>query len=245
MSIISISAVSYTNTKPFVFGLTQSAIFSKIHLSLDFPARCAQKVISREVDLGLIPVAVLPELVDYYLISDYCIGAHGAVNSVFIFSDKPLDEVQTIRLDPQSRTSNQLAKVLLKYHWQLLPNFVTDGPADAYVEIGDRTFGKADQVRYAYDLSAAWTEFTGLPFVFAVWAASKPICEDFIVEFNAAIKYGLDNINKVIAELPKRSNFNLEHYLTYGINYRFDELKKQALKQFLDLVKTIELPIIV
>src|SRR6476661_621170 len=122
-------------------------------MNFDVPSECARKLIADEADLGIVPVAALPLIKDYHIVSDYCIGAIGPVNSVFIFSEVPIDQVKTIRLDPQSRTSNNLSKVLLKYHWKVAPVFITEGDADAYVEIGDRTFGKASSVPYSYDLA--------------------------------------------------------------------------------------------
>src|SRR2546428_3316192 len=117
---IKISAVSYTNTKPFLYGIEQSGILTKniIDLSLDIPADCAEKVIDGRADVGLIPVAALLKLPYYEIISDYCIGANGAVNSVFLFSTKPINEVKTIRLDTESRTSNNLAKLLIINYWK-------------------------------------------------------------------------------------------------------------------------------
>ena len=82
---IRISAVSYTNTKPFIFGLELNQIKNKLDLSLDTPSDCAQKLIDNQVDIGLIPVAAILSLPYWQIVSDYCIGAVGAVNSVFYF----------------------------------------------------------------------------------------------------------------------------------------------------------------
>src|SRR5471030_1494238 len=112
------SAVSYTNTKPFIYGLQHTNIIQKIDLSLDNPTDCAQKLIDDVVDIGLIPVAATLSLKHWEIVSDYCIGAVGAVNSVFIFSNCEIKKVKTLQLDPQSRTSNNLAKVLLKNFWK-------------------------------------------------------------------------------------------------------------------------------
>ena len=119
MNKVKISAVSYTNTKPFVYGLMHSKISDEIELSLDTPSDCASKLINNQVDIGLVPVSALIEIPGYKIMSNYCIGATGAVDSVFIFSNKPIQEVRSLRLDSQSRTSNNLAKVLLKNHWHL------------------------------------------------------------------------------------------------------------------------------
>jgi chorismate dehydratase len=83
---IRISAVSYTNTKPFLYGIYYTDIINRIDLSLDMPSDCAQKLIDNKADIGLIPVAATLNMPEWHLVSDYCIGAVGAVNSVFIFS---------------------------------------------------------------------------------------------------------------------------------------------------------------
>lgn len=236
--MIKISAVSYTNAKPFIYGLTHSDIINQIDLSLDIPSVCASKLLDGKVDIGLIPVAALPHIPNYQIISNYCIGANGAVNSVFVFSDKPIHQIQTIRLDTQSRTSNNLAKVLFKNYWKSAPSFVEHGDADAFVEIGDRTFGKKNEYAYAYDLSEEWTNFTGLPFVFAAWVTNTSLEPSFIQMFNEALKYGLDRRSEVIDTLPKKTDFDIVNYLNNQIDFNFDDPKKQALERFLTLVKT-------
>ncbi len=236
---IKISAVSYTNTKPFVYALMHSDFIDKIDLTLEIPSACADKIINGQADIGLVPVAALLRIPNYQIISNYCIGAVGAVNSVFIFSNKPIEEVKTLQLDGQSRTSNDLAKVLFKHHWKLDPQFVDEEGADGFIQIGDRTFGKKDHHLYVYDLAEIWQNFTGLPFVFAVWASNKPISKDFVIEFNTALKYGLDHRKEVIAKLPLINGFDLDDYLMHRIDYDFDAKKHQALTIFLELLKEL------
>ncbi|HEY1011012.1 menaquinone biosynthesis protein [Daejeonella sp. JGW-45] len=238
MNKIKISAVSYTNTKPFVHGLIHSGIPDKTNFSLDIPSVCAQKLINNQADIGLVPVAALLEIPEYQIISNYCIGATGAVDSVFIFSDKPIQEIRSIKLDVQSRTSNNLAKVLLKNHWKSQPSFVEEN-ADAFVQIGDRTFGKKDQFAYGYDLAEEWQKFSGLPFVFAVWASNKEMPETFIKEFNEALKYGLDHRMEVIETIPPRDNFDFNDYLMNKIDYNLDERKLEALHKFHGLIREL------
>jgi chorismate dehydratase len=170
---IRISAVSYTNTKPFIYGIQHTSIIDQIDLSLDIPSDCAQKLIDGKVDIGLIPVAAALNLPEWHIVSDFCIGANGAVNSVFIFSNCDIHEVKTIQLDPQSRSSNNLAKVLMKNFWKVAPEQIVNAPDyaqsvdpyTAFVQIGDRTFGKKQQFKYVYDLAEEWQKMTGLPFM--------------------------------------------------------------------------------
>ena len=238
MNKIKISAVSYTNTKPFVYGITHSDIINQIDLSLDIPSTCANKLIDNQVDIGLVPVAALLRIPEYHIISEYCIGADGPVNSVFIFSEKPIEEIRSIRLDEQSRTSNNLALVLLKNYWKISPEVVT-GEADAFVQIGDRTFGKVHQYSFAYDLAAEWKNFTGLPFAFAVWASNKKINPEFISGLNSALKFGIDNRELILSQLPQYNGFDLQDYLMNRLDFNLDNLKREAIDKFLKLVKEL------
>jgi chorismate dehydratase len=244
---VRISAVSYTNTKPFLYGLQHTAIIDQIDLSLDIPADCAQKLIDNKVDIGLIPVAATLNLPEWHIISDFCIGASGPVNSVFIFSNCDIHQVSTLQLDPQSRTSNNLARVLLQNFWKVEPQMVTNA-ADyaqssdthtAFVQIGDRTFGKKDKYKYVYDLSQEWQTFTGLPFVFAAWIANKPIAHHFTDEFNKSLKFGLDHRPELLKELPNRNDFDLEDYLMHKLDFKLTEDKKKALHLFLHYIKAL------
>ena len=238
--MIKISAVSYTNTLPFIYGLTHSDIKNEIELSLDVPAACAKKLIEGVVDIGLIPVAAILDLPETHIISDFCIGADGAVNSVFIFSNCAVEEIEFLQLDPESKTSNQLAWVLLKNYWKINPekvNNATDYAASAqaktaFVQIGDRTFGKKNNYPFSYDLAEEWKNFTGLPFVFAVWVSNKKIESAFIAKLNLALKFGLDNRAEVIKKAIEIPDFDLDDYLYFKIDYKFDDAKREALRRF-------------
>ena len=243
MHKIKVSAVSYLNSKPFIYGLQHSEILNNIDLQLDIPSDCAQKLMDGKVDLGLIPVAVIPKLKEHYIITDYCIGAEGKVASVMLYSNVPLDDIKPVLLDYQSRTSVTLVKVLAKYFWNISPvwenstvNFEnTFAGNTAAVIIGDRTFGLENKYAYAYDLAEEWQKFTHLPFVFACWVANKKLPDDFISQFNTALQLGLDNRPALIEELNalKKYNTDISFYLNSSIKYNYDEAKKKALKLFL------------
>ena len=243
MEKIKISAVAYTNTKPFIYGLAHSSIINKIDLSLDIPADCGRKLIDGTVDIGLIPVAAIPMVPHANMVTDYCIGSDGAVNSVFIFSNEPIYSIKTLRLDPQSTTSNKLAKVLLRFYWNKDVAFFTDEKrsADACVLIGDRTFDAKNKYKYAYDLGAEWKNFTGLPFMYAAWVANKKIDEDFKKELNIALQFGLDNRDKVLQELPQNLNFNLSDYLMNSLQFEVTPDRLKALDLFLNYVEKMEM----
>jgi len=242
-----ISAVSYTNTKPFIYGIQHTDFIDKIDLSLDNPTDCAQKLIDDVVDIGLIPVAATLSLPYWEIVASYCIGAVGAVNSVFVFSNCDIKDVKKLQMDPQSRSSNNLARVLLKNYWKLSPELIIGAddyaesinPGTAFVQIGDRTFGKTGNYKYVYDLAEEWQKFTGLPFCFAAWIANKPIPQEFVDEFNKALKFGLDHRAELFKELPKIANFDVEDYLMHKIDFELTEDKKKALYLFLEFVKAL------
>ncbi|HAE66527.1 MULTISPECIES: menaquinone biosynthetic enzyme MqnA/MqnD family protein [Sphingobacterium] len=242
MNKIRVSAVSYTNTYPFLNGIRKSKVMEQIDLSVDYPSACAQKVIDDQADIGIIPTAALLSLPEYYINTDFCIGTEGAVDSVFIFANKPIEEVKTLRLDKQSRTSNGLARVLIKNYWKKDVELVTDESIepDAYVLIGDRTFGKKNAVPYVYDLGEEWFNFTGLPFAFALWVSNKKLPDSFVEEFNEALAYGVEHATDVIAGLPEFEDFDYTKYLTEHLNFHLTAKKREAVQLYLRYLKELD-----
>lgn len=239
MDKLAVSIVEYTNSLPFVWGLESSDLAESMVLTKDNPAVCAEKLITGQAAVGLVPVATLSQIPNARIIGDYCIGADGPVHSVFLFSHVPIHEVKRIRLDNQSRTSNQLTRVLAKHFWNITPEFSKDPnlPVDAFVEIGDRTFGKHQQTTYVYDLAEEWKKWMGLPFVFAVWVANQPIQAAWEQAFNDALKKGLDLRKERIPSIKNIDNFDIDDYLHHKIRYELDDDKKEALLRFLALIE--------
>lgn len=242
MNKIRVSAVSYTNTYPFLNGIRKSKVMEQIDLSVDYPSACAQKVIDDQADIGIIPTAALLSLPEYYINTDFCIGTEGAVDSVFIFANKPIEEVRTFRLDKQSRTSNGLARILIKNYWKQEVELVTDESVepDAYVLIGDRTFGKKNAVPYVYDLGKEWFNFTGLPFAFALWVSNKKLPTTFVEQFNEALAYGVEHATDVIAGLPEFEGFDYTKYLTQHLNFHLTDKKREAVQLYLRYLKELD-----
>lgn len=241
-----VSIVNYYNTTPFLYGINHSDFKSQINLELDIPSVCAQKLKNKQVDIGLVPVAILPELETYHIITDYCIGAVGKVDSVKLFSEKPLDELTHVLLDYQSKTSVTLVQVLNKHFWKKNIQFVDAkegfekqifGTTGAVI-IGDRTFGLI-QHPYQYDLAEEWQKFTDLPFVFACWVSNIKLEEQFVDEFNQALTYGVSHIKEAVEEKPNHiKGFDAYEYLKNKISYHLDEDKRKGLEKFLELMKS-------
>ena len=114
MHKIRISSVEYTNSLPFIYGIEKSEIISSVDLLKNIPSVCADKLIHNEVDVGLIPVAMIPQLSYSEIISDYCIGASGKVRTVVLASHSPIEKLENILLDPHSRSGAMLCKILCK-----------------------------------------------------------------------------------------------------------------------------------
>ena len=209
MGKIRVAAVSYLNSIPFIYGLEKSGLLSEeIDLSLDIPSVCSDKILSNQVDLGLIPIATIPSLKKSKIIGDYCIGSNGPVETVCLFSNVSLNKIKNIILDFHSRTSVQLLHVLSKYFWKINPSFIPGKKGfeklifkdTAALIIGDRSYQYRHKYKYVYDLSEEWFNHTKLPFVFACWVANKGLSIDFERRFLLALKLGLQNINAAINE---------------------------------------------
>lgn len=290
---VRITAVSYLNTMPFIYGIEQRVALSsvrhadhadgkrgafaegdRIALSLQVPARCAADAVAGKTDIALVPVAAIPLIPGFdvsdpfpvssadefsstafkpQIITDFCIGAEGAVETVVLLSDTPLAEVRRVYLDAHSRTSVQLVRVLAREHWGIAPQWVdaTDCAADfvaenrslaqgeAMVAIGDKVFAlkAAHDYAYCYDLAEVWADLTGgLPFVFAAWVACSPAGLAFAPTLNGALEFGVNRIADSIAGTLNRSrDFDFPtalDYLTRSIKFNLDDPKRRAMRLF-------------
>ena len=217
-----IGAVSYLNTRPLLLGMEQSPFKDRIELMKSYPAQIAQALLDDTIDIGLIPVAIMPLLKNPQLVSNYVIGTEGEVASV------------------------ALAKILFKQHWKKEVEFLTatEGYIDqikgstAGIIIGDRALASLNRFEHIYDLGSAWKEYSGLPFVFAAWVANKPIPEEFVQAFDAANSYGLSHLNEVIAFIPDNEQvYDLHKYYTKNISYELTPEKREGLARFLEALK--------
>ena len=220
-----------------------------IELVVDYPSKLAKRLQEGSIDLALLPVAAMPGIPGARIVSEYGIATDGNVVSVALFSRVPVNEIRTVYLDYQSRTSVRLAQLLLKHHWtvdveyrQADENYIDNiQGADAGVIIGDRALQQLDNFEYVYDLSAAWKAFTGLDFVFAAWIANKELPAEFLRKFNEANAEGLRHLDDVIAE-NSFPEYSLHTYYTDNIKYHLDAKKIAGLNKFLEMIN--ETPVV-
>ena len=239
-----VCSISYLNSIPFVYGLENSDI--GVDLSLEIPSVCGQKLIENKVDLALLPVAVIPSLDFAEVVSPYCISSDGAVQTVCLFSQVPLEQIKTILLDYHSITSNALVKLLSKYFWKIQPDFKKSeinfeskiSGSTAGVIIGDRAYKYRDDFPFIYDLSYEWKKFCGLPFVFACWVSNKPLDSSFKKAFSSALKYGISNLDLALSEKSDTFCTQIDKikYLKEVINYDLTDEKRKSMQMFLDLI---------
>lgn len=220
-------------------------MWDEVELKLEYPAKIAQDLLQGNIDVGLVPVAVLPLMKEFHIISDYCIGSKDKVASVCLFSEVAIDQIEYVYLDYQSRTSVALLKVLLRKFWKVSPQFLEASPGYetqisgniGALVIGDRALHIRSKAALTYDLGHAWTQMTGLPFVYAAWVSNKKLPDGFIKIFNETTGSGLSQI----AEIIERNNFpayDLATYYQVNLDYLFDEPKQKALTLFLDLISS-------
>lgn len=243
MSKIKVAVVSYLNTRPLVRGFESGAMDSFMTLSDAYPSRLASMLIEDEVDMALIPVAMFPSVPHAEIVSDFCIATDGEVASVCIFSDCPIQEIEELVLDYQSRSSVALTRILLEQFWKISPVLVDAKPGfedevagkRAALIIGDRALEKRNQYPFIYDLGEAWKAMTGLPFVFAVWVANKKIPADFLTQFNHAIANGFTELEEVIQSVDY-PHYDIRTYYTQNIQYKLTHEMRKGMDLFLNLI---------
>ena len=244
MNKIRVGIVNYLNTKPLIYGLQRPPVSEQIELVAEYPAKLAQMLQHNEIDVGLIPVAVIPELPSYYIVGDYCISAENEIASVCLFSEVPMNEIKKVYLDYQSRSSVALLKWLMKEYWGIDPEIV-QASDDSYrkeikgttagLVIGDRALEQRRISTFIYDLGSEWRAITGLPFVFAVWVSTMKLPDEFIQLFNEANEMGLHHIDEIVAN-NRFDIYDLKKYYTLHLSYRLDERKKQGMSRFLQAI---------
>ena len=220
--------------------------------SLDFqiPAGCADEVASGAADIGIIPSFELTRQ-DLAVIPGAGIACHGPVRSILLISAKPANQIRRLAVDSSSRTSVQLARVILERRFGAEPELIAQAPdldamlriADAALIIGDPALRiEPSRLPYhVYDLGKEWVEWTGLPFVFAVWAGRKEvITPEVTAAFQQSCRYGRERIEEIVAAEAGRREIAPElvrEYLTRHIVHELDERDYRGMDLFLSYAR--------
>jgi chorismate dehydratase len=202
-----IGAVNYLNTKPLICDL--DVLAPEADLILDLPSRLADRLALGELDVALIPVIEYFRGNNYSIVPNLSIASRGPVLSVTLFSKVPWDRIRRLALDVGSRTSAALTQVILRHRHGVQPEVVplpmeADPErldVDAVLLIGDRAMHAClPGYVHAFDLGQEWTDWTGLPFVFAVWAVRSGVdLGDVADALGEAKRRGLEQIGPIAA----------------------------------------------
>jgi chorismate dehydratase len=249
--------IQFLNCLPLYWGLARTGTLLDLELTKDTPEKLSERLVAGELDVGPVTlVEYLKNADDLVAFPDIAVGCDGPVMSCVIVSQVPLEQLDGARvaLGSTSRTSVRLAQLLLAERFGVQPDYYTCPPdlalmmreADAAVLIGDAALraNLHDGPKYGlavHDLGALWKEWTGLPFVFAVWAARKEYAErrpeltrQVHQAFLASRDLSLEEVGKVAEQAARWEAFDaevLERYFT-TLDFRFGGPQLEAVTEF-------------
>ena len=237
-----IGIVSFLNTLPLIYGLQDNTVKHNFNLIPDVPSKLADDLRDSFLDLALIPVIEYARSSEpYAIVPDICIGSNGPVASVSLFFNKEIKDIKKVALDTSSRTSAALTKIILAEKFDLNPEYISMSPdidqmlksTDAALLIGDKALEYGAVNPHYFDLAEEWTDWTGLPFVFAVWTGLKGAWHlDQFTPLYDSKKSGLSRIEEISQEYasnhPQNKKF-YQQYLTQNIQFDLTDISLLAL----------------
>jgi len=248
-----VSAVSYLNTWPLVWGFLHGPQQGLFDFRFDLPVGCAAALRDRKADIGLLPCAELDQLgLDF--LPDLGIACEGPVRSILLISRRPFDAIRTLAVDSSSRTSVALARIILAERHGCRPLVTPHAPSlmkmlaenDAALIIGDPAL-RLDLETLPYqtlDLGAEWVAWSGLPMVFAVWAGrSEFLTADVAEAFRASYRWGREHLDEMVEHASTERGFGNDlarAYFTRHIVYPLSSRHLEGLRLFRKLVLALE-----
>lgn len=243
---VRIGAVNYLNSKPLIDGLAEAVPEAK--LILDYPSRLADDLACGRLDVALIPSIEAFSDPEYEVISDACVASRGPVLSVKLYCRTHPGMVRTLALDEGSRTSAALVRIILEEKYGVSPvvrglpmgSDIADSDADAVLLIGDRAMRqRSERFTEVWDLGETWFEWTGLPFVFALWVTRSDTELHGIGEaLNRARDRGVARLAAIAAEEAPALGISPEtavRYLTENLHFRLGSAERSGLTLFQQL----------
>ncbi len=249
-----VAAISFLNTAPLLWGLETEP---RLQLSYTAPSACAEQMRREEAEIGIIPVIEMARIAGLAALPGIAVAARAEVRSILLITKKPWAEIQRVALDRSSRTSAALAQILLLRRYGAKFEVTERAPdwrtmledADAALVIGDPALrltltGEAEEAGYrVHDLAAEWHAWTGLPFVFALWAVRRssvpPGEENWLIErFQRAKRDGLANSAVLVERWSRRLDLPAEEirrYLARDVEYDLTPEHWAGLARFYEL----------
>lgn len=244
-----ISAVSYLNTRPLVWGMMSGS--PQLKLDFDLPAVCAARLAAREVDAGLVPVI---EAARQHLtqIGSLGIACYGPVRSILLLSKVPIPEVRTLSLDSSSRSSVMLARIILSEAYKVVPETTVMAPdltamlgkSDAALIIGDPALRIDPNATglHVLDLGKEWLKLTALPMVFAIWAGHQQNI-DLAAVLEQSYATGRKSLEEIVmAEAAPRHIWPglAYEYLNSIIKYEITDECRRGMKLYIEHAMKME-----
>lgn len=243
-----VGAVSYLNTVPLVWGMLGGPQREQVELSFSVPSVCAERVARSEIDIGLVPVVEIARQA-LATVPGVGITCLGAVRSILLFSRVPWKKIRSLAADAGSRTSVELARIILRERFGVRPQISTYQPrleemlsrADAALIIGDAALRlDLSHVPFEhFDLGAEWLELTGLPFVFAAWAGKPGIPLDSLSEITrGSYEFGKAHLTEIATQEHENRGISwelAELYLRHHIRFELGKNEQQGLETFFRL----------
>jgi len=244
--MVRLGAVGYLNARPLVWGLDRSLRFL---LRFDVPSTCASLLHDGAIEIGLIPSIEYLRGGPYAIVPDLAIASRGPVASVLLFTSRPMRDVRSIAMDVSSRTSVALVRVLCARLFKINPKIEPAGPdlpqmlgrCDAALIIGDNALFQPPNVEHTLpveviDLGKAWTDLTGLPFVYAFWAGRPGVLDPGDVEAlqrarDAGVAASDDVACAYLRDMPARQALGMR-YLRENIKYHLGAEEQAGLELF-------------
>ena len=253
--MLRISVVDFLNARPLTWGLLREPP-PGVEVSRDMPSVCADKLARGEVDVGLIPSIEYQRIPGLTVVPGLGIAASSEVRSVLLVSKVSRERIRTVSLDPASRTSAALTRILLARRYGLHPEFVEGdggetgetggtGETDARLVIGDPALKTRLNGRVVLDLAAEWRALTGRSFVFAFWAV-RAGADAFLAE--RIVLASRDLARERFADLVREegaetglSEAIVEDYLRHSLHFDLDRADFGGLELFYRLAAEMEL----
>lgn len=239
-----LGVVSFLNSRPLIYGLEAQ---EGIRLLFDVPSKLPALLTENRAQAALVPVIEAARAGDAVrLVSDACIAADGPTMTVRVFSRVPPEDVRVIHTDSDSRTSVALARLIWSRWYKqsaTLKPLTQPGRWDeceAVLLIGDKVVTSAPKdFEHHVDLGSVWKQWTGLPFVFAVWVARSDYNNPGLARIlSSARDAGMANALAIAREQGPARGWPLEvaeAYLTQYMKYILSDSARTGLRKFLDM----------
>jgi predicted solute-binding protein len=249
--------VSYLNTVPLVWGALNGPQKGQIDLTFAVPSICATRVDEGVADAGILPVIEAARL-GMETLPSIGIACTGTVRSILLISRIPFDQVRTLAADTGSRTSVQLARIVLSRKFGAAPRVSAAPPnlnemlrsADAALLIGDAALSVEPKgLNYrCLDLGQEWFELTGLPMVFALWAGRPGALTPTLVDLlQGSCQFGLSELDRIASEESGQRGFThrlVDSYLRQNVQFELTASHHEGMQTFLEYARALPNPVL-